>query len=372
MINGERIRQARELRGLTQTELAELVAVKQPAIAQMEAGRTQPSSSVLQAIALATNFPISFFEQLNGPDFPMGSLLFRAHASTTAQQKTQAWRYAEILHETADKMASHIETRHVRLPRLASEPVSAAREARSAFGLSPDRPIPNLIGAIEKGAVLVLIVPADLERRDAFSAWVGQEPTKPVIIISSGRPGDRLRFSIAHELGHLVMHRARQGDARAIEQQADKFAAELLMPEVAMRAELVHPITLTTIAPLKPRWGVSLQALIRRAHDLEIITPRQYHYLFEQLGAHGWKKREPQNLDVSVEKPRAVRKMAELLYGIPINYKRLSEDVSLSPTFLRELIEVYAENRQGNEVNSSRAMTGKTPSRVLSFPRRTA
>jgi len=78
----------------------------------------------------------------------------------------------------------------------------------------------------------------------------------------------------------------------------------------------VPPVTLATVAKLKPRWRVSIQALIRRARDLAIISDRQYHYLFQQLSARGWRKREPAQFDVAAEKPRAFRKMAEVLYGV--------------------------------------------------------
>ena len=80
-----------------------------------------------------------------------------------------------------------------------------------------------------------------------------------------------------------------------------------------MRAELMPPITLTTLAALKARWGVSLQALIRRAQTLDLLTPSQYRSLSAQLGARGWRTREP--IAVPVERPRALRQLAELLYA---------------------------------------------------------
>src|SRR5690242_15131605 len=99
MINGERLRQARELHGFTQTELAERVQVEQSLIAQIEGGKKQPSERILEAIALATGFPPSFFKQMNGLDFPAGSLLFRAHAFVGKLQRAQAHRYAEVRSE---------------------------------------------------------------------------------------------------------------------------------------------------------------------------------------------------------------------------------------------------------------------------------
>lgn len=167
-----------------------------------------------------------------------------------------------------------------------------------------------------------------------------------MIVILSDAPGDRLRFSLAHEVGHLVRRNAharsdRPATPRDIEREADYFASALLLPAEAMRREIVSPVTLTSLAALKPRWRVSVQTLIRRAKDLEIITQRQYGYLFEQVGKRGWRLREPPNLDVPVEKPRAVRKMAELLYGDPIDYVRMGADLHLNAMFARQIVEAH-------------------------------
>jgi Zn-dependent peptidase ImmA (M78 family) len=161
-----------------------------------------------------------------------------------------------------------------------------------------------------------------------------------VIVVTATTAGDRRRFSVAHELGHLVRHQIPQGSPHAVEQQADMFAAEFLMPEAAMRAALGPPVTLTTLADLKAGWGVSLQALIRRARTLGIITPSQSRSLHTQLGARGWKLHEP--IEVPVERPRALRQLAELLYGRPIHYEPLAYEMGLDPTFVQTILEAHA------------------------------
>jgi Zn-dependent peptidase ImmA (M78 family) len=107
-----------------------------------------------------------------------------------------------------------------------------------------------------------------------------------------------------------------------------------------MREALVPPITLTTLADLKGTWGVSLQALIRRARTLAIISHSHYRALYAQLGARGWRTQEP--VAVPVERPRALRQLAELLYGVPIEYPSLTRAASLDPAFVRELLEAHA------------------------------
>jgi len=161
-----------------------------------------------------------------------------------------------------------------------------------------------------------------------------------LIAIAQGVPGDRLRFSVAHEVGHLVLHSSLKGSVAAIEKEADRFAAELLMPEEGIRQDLVPPITLSLLVELKPRWGVSIQALVMRSADLGILARGQATYLHRQISSRGWRKREPAEL--VPEKPRAYRKMAELLYGDPIDVSRLASDACLPATLVSDILEAHA------------------------------
>jgi Zn-dependent peptidase ImmA (M78 family) len=163
-----------------------------------------------------------------------------------------------------------------------------------------------------------------------------------VIVLAGAKVGDRLRMNVAHELGHLVMHKPIVNPIREMEEQAFHFAAEFLMPENRMRLEIVPPVNLDTFASLKQRWGVSIAALIMRARKLEIIKQRKYAQLFQQLSARGWRMREPRMFDVPVEKPRAVRQIAEMVYGNPIRYQKLAEDVGMPENFVRAIIESHA------------------------------
>lgn len=362
MIYGERVKQARELRGITQTDLAKVLSVTQPYIAQVEGNLMQPSDEKLMAIALVTGFPLAFFRQQPPPDFPIGSLLYRARASATAAEKTRARRFGQLTYELAAWFAARVTDLPVNIPRIAIHPVDAeastdpthaAQITRATLGLSPDTPMDNLIRTIEQAGVFVLAIPTEMGRIDAFSMWVNADGERPVIVITAQTAGDRLRLSTAHELGHLVMHHAPSGSIKQIEQEAFQFAAEFLMPEQAMREEITSPVTLTSLAKLKPRWRVSIQALIRRARDLEIISEYQYRYLFEQLGAFGWRTREPANLDIPVEKPRFIRQVAEMLYQRPLDYQRIASDLFLPATLTEEILGTQAGEAQMKEDNQS-------------------
>lgn len=341
-ISGDRVRQAREFAGLTQAGLAERIGLTQAAISQLETGQKQPSDEVATRIAFATGFPIGFFTQIESFDFPLGSLIFRARTSLTATERSRAHRLAQVAFEVAAKLAQRVHQLTVRLPTKTEDPTSAATLARSGMGLSPDTPIPHLTNVLERNGVLILALPTSIAALDAFSSWAGQDPRWPVIAFVSGKLGDRLRFSIAHELGHLVMHQSPRGSFAELERDANRFAAEFLLPDQAMRQEITTPITLSSLTKLKRRWLVSTQVLIRRAYDLEIATERQYRYLMQQLSHRGWRIREPEEFDIPIEKPRLLLKMAEVLYGWPRpDYAKMASDMKLSVPIVRSILNLY-------------------------------
>lgn len=312
----------------------------QPTISEYEAGIKQPSDQTLASIALQTGFPPSFFRKPTVVNFSRGSLLFRAARKMTATEKDSAHQYGRTVYEIADDMAQQLKLPEVRVPRLRVGPITAAQMTRAAFSLSPDTPIPNLVHLVERAGVLVLLLPIDIEDGDAYSTWVGTDYDKPTIVLSGNAPAHRQRLSVAHELAHLILHP--DGTKAQMEVEAWTFGRELLIPRDVMKRKLQPPVTLTKLAAMKTEWGMSMNALLLYADRLRIVTKRQYHALHEQLRSRGWNTNEPPNLETPLEKPRAVRKMAELMYGKPIDYARLAADASISIPFARQVIEVYA------------------------------
>ena len=333
MIYGGRIKQVRELSGLTQAKLASQIGCKQSAIAHFENGITVPSSETLNAIAKVTGFLASFFELPPLDDFSSGSLSYRSRRSVTKQELAQTYQYGSVMFEQVKTMSYRLSLPLLRLPRISETPELSARVTRAALGLSPGTPIANSINSFEQNGGFVFVTPFMLNKIDAFSCWAQFDRERPMIVVSTCITGDRLRFSVGHEIGHLVMHNSPRGQLIDLERQADMFASEFLMPAGVMRTEITSPVTLTSLMGLKQKWGVSIQALIRRAYDLSLITERQYHYLFEQLSLKGWRKREP--IDVPIESPSAYSKMLNILYSNENDY---ALDMHLTPTKAKELI----------------------------------
>jgi Zn-dependent peptidase ImmA (M78 family)/DNA-binding XRE family transcriptional regulator len=328
---GDQIKHAREFNGLTQTMLAEQVGVQQYIIAYIERNARVPSDELLGKISEVTGFPVTFFEESPESEFPLGSLLYRKFNYLSSQDRTRSYRLAWQSYYLHARLSKRLRTIPLRIPKnIEEDPITAARLVRSAIGCDPESPLKNLINKIERQGIIVLMLTEEIEGLDAFSTWV--DGTRPVIMLSPGRPGDRQRLSTAHELGHLVLHQSFRGGFEGLEREANQFAAELLLPDEAMRREMIPPITLSILAELKRRWGTSIQALTYRARELGIITLRQEKYLWTQISKRWGKKQEPDALYIPPEKPRALRKMAEILYGEPIHYNKLATETH-SPVF---------------------------------------
>jgi len=170
-------------------------------------------------------------------------------------------------------------------------------EVRTPVG-DPAHAVQNLTEWIEAAGGIVVTKEFSSAKINAISVWPPGE--SPFFVLNTLLPACNLRFSLAHELGHLVMHDVPEPEQ---EEEADRFAAEFLMPSREIKSQL-RGMNLTLAARLKPVWRTSMGALIRRARDLEVITDRQHTSLRVQLSQKGWTKDEP--VQIPYEKPALV------------------------------------------------------------------
>jgi Zn-dependent peptidase ImmA (M78 family) len=341
VIFGNRVRQARELLGETQTDFGEEIGVAQAAVSRMEKTIGEAPDAVLSSIASHTGFPAEFFSRPPGPEIE--EYQFRSRLRFKAADRHRAVRAAEVVHESYSLMRQHASGVPVRLPDLSGRnPAAAAREMRSVLAVHPHAPLGNLMLPIERTGVVVLALPVAALKHDAFCWWhSGERGSYPVISVLAGAPGDRLRWNVAHELGHLILHRA-GGTSREIEAEADEFAAELLTPLSALRSEMPSRPKLSNLYAMKARWGVSVQSLIRRARELGAVDDHQYMSLFRQISARG--ERMNERYQVKREKPRGYRKMAEVLYGdSPV--EGVATLSTWTPSFAADVLEGFAGRR---------------------------
>ncbi|SEG75949.1 Zn-dependent peptidase ImmA, M78 family [Thermomonospora echinospora] len=309
---------ARESRGMTQTSLAAAMSalagerVSQGYVSKAEAGRLAVEGDRLALYAKALEYPAGVLcadPELSG--IGIGLVHHRKKAALGAQALRRIHAQLALARlQVRALIGSEAQRRH-RFERIAvsdlDTPAEAAQSLRKLWNL-PTGPIPDLVGAIERAGGLVLV--RDLETRDldAVSQWDGREA--PLFLLSAHAPADRFRFSLAHELGHIVMH-PEPGTTAVQERQADEFASELLMPASDIAAELNPPLDLTRLLDLKRRWGVSMAALARKALTLAVISEWQYRNLMIEMSTLGYRTQEPG--EIWREVPRVVPAAAQRL-----------------------------------------------------------
>ena len=132
----------------------------------------------------------------------------------------------------------------------------------------------------------------------------------PVFHLNRDLPPDRWRWTLAHEIGHMVMHIEAGNPDKEAEEQAHQFAAEFLCPAHQIEPQL-RRLNIGRLAPLKMQWKISMSALVKRAKDLGTIDAKQYKSLMVQLSQQGYRTREPVNLDPPVERPSLLFDLAQ-------------------------------------------------------------
>ena len=301
VVNPEMVRLARESRGLGLKELAERVGVVPSSISRVESGLRDCSQAMLAKLADALGYPASFFCQSDKVyGFGVSGLFHRKFQDVPA--KALHAIHAEInirrinlerLLRGVDIMSSAIG--FMDLSEFDGSVEDVARTVRARWRL-PHGPVSSLVAAIEEAGGIVIPFDFGTRRLDAISEWLPGMP--PLFFVNSAIPGDRQRFTLAHELAHITMHQ--QSPTPTLELEANRFAAEFLMPERDVRPYL-DDLTLPKLAALKPHWKVSMSALLKRAGDLGAITESRAHSLWSTLSKRGYRTKEPAELDIPQE-----------------------------------------------------------------------
>jgi Zn-dependent peptidase ImmA (M78 family) len=311
VIYGARLRQAREFNKLTQRAVDQEIGLNQGRLSEAERDAYTLSAEALVEFAALTGFPVEFFLEPPRVIFDLMPIHFRARAGMRAKDARQAEFAGEIVAEAVLNMLDQLEGPPLQLSSLSPDvsPEEAAQQARSMLGIPWHEPVTALPLVLEHAGVLVVGLPLQGDRRDAYSLWLSGFPVLALLDTSAG---DRQLWSIAHEIGHLLLHRG-IGASRSLEDDADEFAMHFLTPLSVIKDEIPARATLQQFALLKRRWGVSIAALVRTARRLEIIDDDRYMSLFRQMSARGERLRE--RAAIAPVKPRGFRAMAETLYG---------------------------------------------------------
>jgi Zn-dependent peptidase ImmA (M78 family)/transcriptional regulator with XRE-family HTH domain len=295
---------AREARGLAQNELAERIGMSATNLSKIERGDIGISEGSIEAIATATGFPRHFFHQ-QGIPVPE-NCTFRKRQHVAQKLLTPINAQANIHRRHVQFFTRALNITPPGMPNLNHcTPTEAATQLRKLWGITTPV-IDNLTRLLEAQGIPVLPFDFGTDRVDSRSMHT--DDGHPIIFTNKALLGDKLRFSLAYELGGLVMHAgSTPSPDRDLSHETNEFAAEWLMPAEAIRTDFEGGITLPLLGSLKKKWKVSMISLLYRADDLGFLTPNQKRYLLQQFNAAGIRRREPVELDVPVEKPSLMK-----------------------------------------------------------------
>lgn len=300
----DRIRQARLAAGLTLDALGKAVGVSHAAIRKYEKGQTPPSSSQLLKIARACGIRTEYFfrshtVELRQPEFrKLATVGKKAQEALKLKIVELVEKRVELLgvfpesplqvFAPSDEWPAHINS--------LEEIEAFADQVRNAWQLGMN-PISDLTDTLEGVGVLVIVVD---EVHPGFSGLTARARTEdgreyPVIAVSKRWPGDRQRFTLAHELGHLLLD-GRLAAGLDTEQASNRFAGAFLAPRVAVLQSLGvqrHALEWQELYGLKHEFGLSMAGWLHRAKQCGVITESTYQTMIKRMSANGWRKTEP-------------------------------------------------------------------------------
>lgn len=342
-VNPRAITTAMTARGVTQNQLAEELNITQGALSRLLSGDLYiKPETYLEQIATYLNYPIKFFYE-DIKVLPRYTVYYRRRMSMGQGELNKLHYSLYIQKHALKKLLENVEiTTNVPYvnPEKNGTPERIAEFIRQRWNV-PRGPIKNLINLIESAGIFVLWFDSNNDLLDGLV--LPDEDGLPVIVINKNMPPDKQRFTVAHEVGHLLMHTGDFFPDKDLdyEKQAHRFAAELLMPKQDIFTDLMLDTSFPGIASLKAYWKVSIAALVRRAYDLGIITRARYTSLNVQLSREGYKKNEPTYGMVS-EKPTLFKQIMDIhLKELEYSEQELADKMCLSLDDFRQIYDTY-------------------------------
>lgn len=332
----------------------------------------------LEALAVLLRFPARFFTSPPGSRVRQEDLLFRAPKATSAKEKEYLAQFANAAGDFIDVLDQHhrMPPSMLELAQPGTDVRAAAAAVRDVFGVERGAPIRHLAHAMEHAGVVVVkrarrskstgkldwraypkagdepapsqapaAEPVLLERHHGYSARTGVYRDRPLAVVRATDSWERTRWTLAHEVGHLVLHRHGGQITEDKEVEASMFASELLAPAKAVAKELLATPTLYSLMPVKMKWGISLGALVTHLFHSGLIDEDRRNSLRAQLytrinpeTGHTWGMTEPGWNEHKPERPRLLRRWVELCFGEDEPTKQAAQELIWPQDMLEDLL----------------------------------
>jgi len=305
-------------RGMTLTELAKRTEISKQSLSLYENGNNTPDHKKVTLLSKELRFPYDYFFQKDNYIAKTETTYFRSLASANKKDRIAQSIKLEYVARMYEILLEYISFPTMNLPIVnfegyddvfECESIKATQEiediattVREYWGIGTG-PVRDLQYLLEKNGIIITGVDTGENKIDAFSqrTIVSGSDIYFIAVVLGNRPEGRIRFDMAHELGHILLHpwsedleAITKEEFKARERQANMFASAFLLPKNSFSKDIsAYPTDLQYYQFLKKKWKVSIQAMIYRTHQLKIITDNQYQYLMRQVSKNGWRMKEP-------------------------------------------------------------------------------
>lgn len=304
----------RESNGLTQADVCKGARINQALWSKWERGLAVPTERMVDEIAKIFRYPREYFLQ---PilDIPTGLIYHRKRTALHADHRAKIEARARLMAFDAVKLCQECDVASVIINRNGRTAKEAAREMRTLWSVGHG-PIQNLIELLESNGIVIIAFDFETDLVDGFFLPIKGERECICIALNTNESfaPDRQRFTLAHELGHAVLHRSEfVADPKTAEREANAFASEFLLPEDDVKKDLHVKLTFENLRTLKIKWHVSMAAIARRANDLGVVNDREYRTTCYFLASSGYRRHEP-DFGLGREAATLLRRMVSVLY----------------------------------------------------------
>lgn len=310
---GANIKSARIYRGHSITELAELTGISKQTLSAYENNKRALTPENKMKLMQALDFPIEFFDKGMIAKVNNQTVFFRALKSTIEKDRQSIAESLLYITYVYEVLESYVNFPVFNIPNDLLEKYDFKAEDNfnviediamylRQFWDIGDRPINNIQDLLERNGIFIIKNYSKNEKIDAFSTSIKVNNGSIVhfIDVLETKSQSRINFDIAHELGHIILHKGLKKEQYSayfnkIEKDANRFASAFLMPESNAYDKLCNLIAFKPrfFIPVANYFNVSIQAAVHRAKDLNIIDDYTYSSLYRTISANGWRKHEP-------------------------------------------------------------------------------
>lgn len=331
-VNYRNILLARESRGATQKGVAAAIdGLSQGNLSKMEKGLLPVNEKIIEKIANYLNFPVSFFYK-DSPNASLNTLFYRKRVTIPAKELSMVEAKFDLARIAVDELLDSVEIPDFDVPSIEvsdnMDPQEIARRIRLFLQL-PKGPIMKPVKVLEKHGIIVIFLNGAPDK--FFGVTMFTNKMRPIIFINDNKSNDNKRFTLGHELGHLVMHLRNDvysKEDKELDKEADAFSSEYNMPSDECKGDLLN-LKFKNLSEIKMYWRLSKAAITRKAKDLGILSQSQYKYFMMQLSSNGERIHEKEFVDI--DQPSLLKLIIKVhLDSLDYNISQLAELTGLS------------------------------------------